>query len=72
MSKGIQSYGMHKDEYNFCFRGDNYINKVRVVSLACDMPTGPPLDPYQILSNYLKHYGSCGLHKILASGEIPT
>ena len=55
--KGYQSYGMHKDDYNFCFRGDNYItNKVRVVSLARDMPTGPPLYPYQILSNYLKQY----------------
>ena len=30
-------------------RGDKYItNKVRVVSLACDTPTGPPLYPYQI------------------------
>ena len=57
--KGYQSYGMHKDEYNFCFRGDKYItNKVRVVSFAYDMPTGPPLHPYQILSNYLKQYGS--------------
>ena len=38
----------------FCFRGDNYItNKVRVVSLAQDTPTGPPLHPYQVLSNYL-------------------
>ena len=44
---GYQSYGMHKDEYNFCFREDNYItNKVRVVSLACDMPTGLPLNLY--------------------------
>ena len=57
----------------FCFRGDNYItNKVRVVSLARDMPTGPPLHPYEILSNYLKQYGSYGLHKISASGEITT
>ena len=55
----------------FCFRGDNYItNKVRVVSFARDMPTGPFLHPYQILSNYLKQYGSYGLHKISASGEI--
>ena len=39
---------------DICFRGDNYImKKVRVVSLAHDMPTGPPLHPYQILSNYL-------------------
>ena len=45
--------------------------KVRVVSLECDMPTtGPPLHPYQILSNYLKQYGSYGLHKISDSGEI--
>ena len=56
---------------DFCFRGDNYTtNKVRVVSLACDTPTGPPLHPYQILSNYLKQYGSYGLHKISTSGEI--
>ena len=40
---------------DFCFRGDNYImKKVRVVSLARNIPTGPPLYPYQILSNYLK------------------
>ena len=57
----------------FCFRGDNYItNIVRVVSLACDTPTGPLFHPNQILSNYLKQYGSYGLHKSLASGEITT
>ena len=28
--------------------------------------------PLQILSNYLKQYGSYGLHKISASGEITT
>ena len=60
-------------QYNFCFRVDNYImNKVRVVFLARDMPTGPPLHPYQILSNYLKKYESYGQHKISASGEITT
>ena len=32
------------------------MKKVRVVSLACDMPTGPPLNLYQILSYYLKQY----------------
>ena len=43
---------------DFCFKGDNYITKkVRVVSLARDMPTGPPFQPYEILSNYLKQYG---------------
>ena len=53
------------------FRGDNYIKKkVRVVSLAHDMPNGPPLHLYQLLSYYLKQYGSYGLHKISASGEI--
>ena len=57
----------------FCFRGDNYItNKVRVLSLAWDTPTGTPLHPYQILSNYLKQYGSYGLHKVSALGEITT
>ena len=58
----------------FGFRGDNYImkKKVRVVSLACDMPTGPALNLYQILSYYLKQYGSCDLHKISASGETTT
>ena len=56
---------------DLCFRGDNYtMNKVRVVSVKCDKPTGPPLHPYQILSNYLKQYGSYGLHKSSASGEI--
>ena len=68
--KGYQSYGMHKDENNFFFRGDNYIMN-RVVSLACGTHTGP-LYPYQILSYYLKQHRSYGLHKILASGEITT
>ena len=45
------------------------MNKVRVVSLAHNTPTGPSLYPYQILSNYLKQYGSYGLHKISASGD---
>ena len=58
---------------DFCFRGDNYTtNKVRIVSLAPDTPIGPPLHPYQILSNYLKQYGSYGLHKISASRGITT
>ena len=48
------------------------MNKVRAVSLACDTLTSPPLHPYQILSNYLKQYGSYSLHKILASGEVTT
>ena len=55
----------------FGFRVDNYImKKVRVGSPAQDKPTGPPLHFYQILSYYLKHYGSYCLHKILAAGEI--
>ena len=59
---------------DFGFRGDNYImeKKVRVVSLACNTPTGPPLHLYQILSYYLKQYGSYDLHMISASGEITT
>ena len=48
------------------------MKKVKVVSLAHDMLSGPPLYPYQILSNYLKQYGSYGLHKISASGEVST
>ena len=61
-----QGYG-----YNFCFRGDNFIMiAVRVFCFACDKPTGPPLHPYQMLSNYLTQYKSYGLHKILASGGI--
>ena len=36
---------------------------VRVVSLACDMPTGPPLHSYQILSKYVQGYRSYGAHK---------
>ena len=49
--QGFQSYGAHKDGIQyFCIRGDNYItNKVRVVSLAWDTPTGPLLHLYQIL-----------------------
>ena len=60
--------------HDFGFRGDIYImkKKVGVVSLACDIPTGPPLHFYQILSDYLKLYESYGLDKILASGEITT
>ena len=39
---------------DFGFWGDNYITKtVRVVSLARDMPTGPPLHSYQIISKYV-------------------
>ena len=50
----------------FGFRIDNYLTKkkVRVVPLACDMPTGPPLNLYQILSNYLTQYGRYGLYKM--------
>ena len=58
---------------DFCFRGDDYITKkVSVVSLAHNMLIGPPLYTYQILSHYLKQYGSYCLHKISASGEITT
>ena len=39
---------------DFGFRGDNYIMKtVRVVFLAHDMPTGPLLHSYQIISKYV-------------------
>ena len=56
---------------DFCFRGDNYITKkVRVVSLARDMHTVPPVHPDKLLSNYLKQYGSYDLHKVSASREI--
>ena len=56
---------------DFGVRGDDYITKtVRVVSLARDTPTGPPLHSYQIYSNYLRQYGSYGLRKISASGEM--
>ena len=59
---------------DFGFRGDYYITKkkVRVVSLARIMPTGPPLNFYQNLSHYLKQYESFGLHKISASGQTTT
>ena len=69
---GYQSYGAHKDvSIDFCFMGDNYImKKVRVVSLAGDMPTGPTLHLHQI-SNYLTVW-DLGLHKILASREKST
>ena len=57
----------------FLLQGDNFITKKAiVVSLVCDMTTGPPLHPYQILLNYFKQYRSYDLYKILASGEITT
>ena len=70
VSKGIKVIECTR----FWLQGRYYITKmkVRVVSLARDMPTGPPLHFYQILSYYLKQYGSYGLHKILASVEITT
>ena len=36
---------------------------VRVVSLAHDTPTDPPLHSYQILSKYVLGYQSYGAHK---------
>ena len=48
------------------------MKKVTAVSLIQDKLTGPPLHSYQILSIYLKQYGSYGLHKISASWEITT
>ena len=49
---------------DFGFRGDNYITKtVRVVSLACATPTGPPQHSYQIISKYVQGYRSYGAHK---------
>ena len=61
---------MHKDvSTDFCLKGDNYITKkVSVVSLARDTPTGSPLHPFQLLSNYLKQYDSYGLHKGFSFG----
>ena len=47
------------------------MKKVRVVSLACDMPTGPPLHFYKT-SKYVLGYQSYGVHKVLASWEITT
>ena len=58
---------------DFGFRGDNYITKtVRVVTLTCNIPTGPLLHFYQTFSKYVLGYQSYGLHKISASGEITT
>ena len=48
------------------------MKKVRVVSLACGMPTGPPLHFYKTLSKYVGGYQSYGVHNIMASGEITT
>ena len=36
---------------------------VRVVYLAHNMPTGPPLHSYQILSKSVQGYQSLGAHK---------
>ena len=54
MYKGIEV--IERDDFGF--RRDSYITKkkVRVVSLAHDMPAGPPLHLYQILSYYLNKY----------------
>ena len=50
----------------FGFRGDKYVTKqVRVVSLTCNMPTGPYLCFYQILSKYFKLLRSYEVHKNL-------
>ena len=49
------------------FMGHEYImKKVRVVSLACDMPTDAYLCLYQILSKYFKPLTSYCTHKKLA------
>ena len=74
MSKGIKVMECTRLRLkDFCFRVDNYITKkVRIVFLARNKPTGPPLHPYQILSYYLKQYGSFCLHKISASEEVTT
>ena len=59
--------------YQFLLQGDNYITKkIRVVSVARNTLSSPPVHSYNISSNYLKQYGSYGLHKISASGEIAT
>ena len=74
VSKYVLVYIKVMECTRFGLQGGNYITKkkVRVVSLACDMPTGPPLNLYQLLSYYLKQYGSYGLYKISASGETTT
>ena len=69
MSKSIKV----RECKDFGFRGDKYITKkkMRVFYLASNTPISPLLHFYQILS-YLKQYGSYGLHKSLASGELTT
>ena len=53
------------------FRCDKYVTKkVRIVSLTCEMPTGPYLCLYQILSKYFKLIRSYEKHKHLASKFI--
>ena len=59
----LKQYGSYGPAEDFGFRGYKYITKkVRVVSLACNMPTGPPFHSYQILSKYLQGYQSYGAH----------
>ena len=51
----------------FQLQGTKYIMyKMRVVSLAHDMPTGPYLCLYQILSKYFKPFKSYEVHMNLA------
>ena len=53
------------------FRGDNQKRtKARVVFPACNTPTRTNIRSYQLLSKYLKQYGSYGQQKSLASGDI--
>ena len=57
---------------DFGFGGDNYIRKtVKVVSLACDTPTYPPLH-YQNMSKGIKVMECTRMSTISASGEIPN
>ena len=56
---------------DFGLKGDNYITKtVRVVTLAGDTPTGPPLHFFQTVSKYVKGIQSYGLLSV--SGEITS
>ena len=68
--KPLRSYGVHKNLERNLFSGITRKSRARVVLLACNTPTWTDICLNQILSNYRKQYGSYGLHKISASGEI--
>ena len=47
-----------------------FSSDVRCIVVACDTPIAPDIYPFQILSSFLRQYGSYRQYKISASGDI--